>query len=108
MLGEARPVADPLERQAVARGCVYVVDPPLPCPPDGRWEGEVRFVRGHERLRPGPGLWLLQFEDGVQQRWVKLESVQDTWTASGLRGTAHVFSYDERFPAQVVELGGDG
>jgi hypothetical protein len=51
---------------------------------------------------------VLQFEDGVQQRWVELASVEDAWTPLGLHGTAHVFSYDERFPAQVVELGGDG
>jgi hypothetical protein len=99
---------DTRRQEVVARGIVHVLDPPLPCPALGRWEGEVGLLRGSEALREGAGAWLLRFEDGVQLRWVEIEAVTPTWAPSGLRATARVVSYDDRFPAEVVELGGDG
>lgn len=99
---------DPRRNEAVARGLTYVYDPPLPCPPLGRWEGEVTLLRGHDRLQAGVEVWLLRFEDGHQLRWVEIEAVSPAWEPSGLRGTARVVSYDDRFPSEVVELGGDG
>lgn len=98
---------DPAYVNAVARGCVYVEDPPLPCPIDGPWRGELRFVRGANRLREGPHVWLLRFERGTLHRWVEVTSVESTWTHVGERMVARLASLDDRYPSQVVELGGD-
>ncbi len=100
---------DPLRREVVARGCVSVQDPPLPCPSSGRWDGEVRFLRGFNALRRRRrSVWLLRFEGGAQDRWVELRSVERAWAPSGLRATALISTYDDQFPAQLTELGGDG
>jgi hypothetical protein len=99
---------DPRRHEVVARGIVHVLDPPLPCPALGRWEGDVSLLRGYDALHEGAGVWLLRFEDGAQLRWVEIEGVTPKWERSGLRGTARVVSYDNRFPSEVVELGGDG
>jgi hypothetical protein len=99
---------DPLLEEAVARGRVSVLDPPLPCPPTGTWLGEVKLLRGYESLLDREReIWLLRFEDGAPQRWVELLSVESTWAASGLRGTAQVATHDDKFPPQLPELGGD-
>ncbi len=99
---------DPEQEEVVARGRVSVVHPPLPCPPEGDWWGEVALLRGASTLRARErDLWLLRFEDGATQRWVELRSVEPAWAPSGLRATASVFTQDERFPAQLPELGGD-
>jgi hypothetical protein len=100
-------LVDPARLEAVARGCVFVTDPPLPCPIDGNWQGELRFLRGAERLHTGAGLWILRFERGTQQRWVELASVESTWTHVGERMVAQVISRDDRYPSEVIELGGD-
>lgn len=100
-------LVDPVGLKTVARGCVFVEDPPLPCPIDGLWRGEVRFVRGADRLREGHHAWLLRFERGTQHRWVELTSLEARWTHVGERMVAKVVSSDERYPSQVVELGGD-
>lgn len=100
---------DPLQREAVARGRVSVVDPPLPCPGSGAWVGEVKFLRGFASLRRRQReIWLLRFDDGGQDRWVELTSVERSWAPSGLRATAQIQTSDGRFPTQLTELGGDG
>jgi hypothetical protein len=100
-------LVDPAGHEAVARGCVFVIDPPLPCPLEGHWIGELRFLRGVERLRGRPNVWLLRFEGGTQHRWVELASVERTWTHVGERATARLVSSDDLFPSGVIELGGD-
>ena len=100
---------DPERREPVARGRVVVDDPPLPCPPSGPWTGEVALLRGFTSLRRRHReIWVLRFEGGGQDRWVELTSVERVWTRSGRRATAHIRTYDGRFPTELVELGGDG
>jgi hypothetical protein len=100
-------LVDPVDLEAMARGCVFIEDPPLPCPLDGHWRGEMRFVRGAERLRDRGDIWLLWFEGGTQHRWVQLTALEPMWTHVGERIVARLISCDDRYPAEVIELGGD-
>jgi hypothetical protein len=101
-------IIDATANTPVARGRLSVLDPPLPCPPEGYWEGELTLLRGSDALTAGDSMiWGLRSEDGHQFRWVEIRSVRPAWAPSGLHATAHIISCDDRFPAKVVELGGD-
>lgn len=97
---------DPATREVVARGSVSV--DALPGTEQGPWDGEVRLLRGHDRLlEHDRALWLLRFELGPVHRWVELQSLERRWAPSGLRATAHLRSFDEEVPPVVNELGGE-
>jgi len=95
-------------QEVVARGHVTLLDIVAPRRPGRRWNGEVRHLRGEERLRGGTGaIWLIRFEHGSELRWVELGRVDASWSPSGRRATAQITSHDEEVPSAVTELGGE-
>ncbi len=70
------------------------------------WEGEIDLVRPDRRALTD-GLYTLWFEDGREQRRVRVDDVAMQAAPSGARASARLSSMDSEAPSLITELGGE-